>query len=133
MSGPLDYVALPKLSGPALCREVDSGDLFFPEKGDSPRAAKRICANCEVRDECLTWAINHNEAWGIWGGLTALERRKLRRTMPRPAGPQPINHGTPGGAGTHYTRGEKPCDACREAVNRYAREKGRARRARGAA
>jgi WhiB family transcriptional regulator, redox-sensing transcriptional regulator len=37
--------------------------------------AKRVCLRCEVRDECLEYALGTREAYGIWGGLTEIERR----------------------------------------------------------
>lgn len=60
----------------AACTQVDP-ELFFPEPGESPRNAKSICASCEVINECLTWAIETDEQFGVAGGLTRLERRRL--------------------------------------------------------
>jgi len=62
----------------ALCAQTDP-EAFFPEKGGSTREAKRICAVCEVRAECLEYALAHDERFGIWGGLSERERRKLKR------------------------------------------------------
>ncbi len=62
----------------ALCAQTDP-EAFFPEKGGSTREAKRICAGCEVRSECLEYALEHDERFGIWGGLSERERRKLKR------------------------------------------------------
>lgn len=62
----------------ALCAQTDP-EAFFPEKGGSTREAKRICAGCEVRAECLEYALEHDERFGIWGGLSERERRKLKR------------------------------------------------------
>jgi WhiB family redox-sensing transcriptional regulator len=62
----------------ALCAEVD-GELFFPEKGGSTREAKAICRRCPVIDDCLEYSMEHSEKWGIWGGLSERERRRLRR------------------------------------------------------
>lgn len=62
----------------ALCAETDP-EAFFPEKGGSTREAKRICMGCEVRDECLEYALAHDERFGIWGGLSERERRRLKR------------------------------------------------------
>lgn len=61
----------------AACREVDSG-LFFPDKGDSNRAAKAICARCSVCDQCLETALANREDFGVFGGLSPRERMKLR-------------------------------------------------------
>ena len=62
----------------ALCAQTDP-ESFFPEKGGSTREAKKICVGCEVKDECLEYALEHDERFGIWGGLSERERRKLRR------------------------------------------------------
>lgn len=63
----------------ALCAQTDP-EAFFPEKGGSTRDAKRICTGCQVRAECLEYALQNDERFGIWGGLSERERRKLRRT-----------------------------------------------------
>ncbi len=63
----------------ALCAQTDP-EAFFPEKGGSTREAKRVCQNCTVRTECLEYALGHDERFGIWGGLSERERRKLKRT-----------------------------------------------------
>ncbi|HEY4018390.1 MAG TPA: WhiB family transcriptional regulator [Pseudonocardiaceae bacterium] len=62
----------------ALCAQTDP-EAFFPEKGGSTREAKRICLGCEVRSECLEYALEHDERFGIWGGLSERERRKLKK------------------------------------------------------
>jgi WhiB family redox-sensing transcriptional regulator len=62
----------------ALCAQTDP-EAFFPEKGGSTREAKRICGGCDVRAECLDYALAHDERFGIWGGLSERERRRLRR------------------------------------------------------
>ena len=62
----------------ALCAETDP-EAFFPEKGGSTREAKKICTGCEVKAECLEYALFNDERFGIWGGLSERERRRLRR------------------------------------------------------
>ena len=62
----------------ANCRGADP-DLFFPERGASTRTAKSICRECSVQDDCLEFAIVSSEKFGIWGGLSERERRKIRR------------------------------------------------------
>lgn len=62
----------------ALCAQTDP-EAFFPEKGGSTREAKRVCTGCEVRAECLDYALTHDERFGIWGGMSERERRRLRR------------------------------------------------------
>jgi WhiB family redox-sensing transcriptional regulator len=60
------------------CRGADA-DLFFPERGASTRKAKSICGACQVQAECLEFAIANSEKFGIWGGLSERERRKIRK------------------------------------------------------
>lgn len=62
----------------ALCTQVDT-DLFFPEKGGSTARAKAICLSCTVRTDCLDSALANQEGFGIWGGLSERERRRLTR------------------------------------------------------
>lgn len=69
---------VPEWQERALCAQTDP-EAFFPEKGGSTREAKRICAGCEVRAECLEYALAQDERFGIWGGLSERERRRLRR------------------------------------------------------
>ena len=64
----------------ALCAQTDP-EAFFPEKGGSTREAKRICQACAVRDECLEYALLNDERFGIWGGLSERERRRLKRDI----------------------------------------------------
>ena len=80
MSAPnfLNIVAPPEWTTDALCAQVDPA-LFYPEAGEPNRDAKRICAGCEVRPECLAYALAHRERHGVWGGTTERERRWLRR------------------------------------------------------
>ncbi len=62
----------------ANCLGVDP-DLFFPERGASTREAKEVCRGCVVRNDCLEYALENGEKFGIWGGLSERERRRLRR------------------------------------------------------
>ena len=86
MSEPLHLVALGdddavllSWQEQALCAQTDP-EAFFPEKGGSTREAKRICVGCEVKGECLEYALGQDERFGIWGGLSERERRRLKRT-----------------------------------------------------
>lgn len=65
-----------------LCAQTDP-EAFFPEKGGSTTEAKRICRECEVRPQCLEYALNRDERFGIWGGLSERERRTLTRARRR--------------------------------------------------
>lgn len=65
----------------------EAPELFFPIGTTGPAAlqltqAKRVCAGCAVRDDCLEWALNI-DVEGVWGGLTEEERRALRRRSAR--------------------------------------------------
>ncbi|WP_180357681.1 WhiB family transcriptional regulator [Streptomyces sp. NP160] len=62
----------------ALCAQTDP-ESFFPEKGGSTREAKRVCMSCEVRVPCLEYALANDERFGIWGGLSERERRRVKR------------------------------------------------------
>jgi WhiB family redox-sensing transcriptional regulator len=68
----------------ATCREVDP-ELFFPVGNGivmerQTQAAKRICARCPVRGQCLEWALDTAQYSGVWGGLSEAERRRVGRT-----------------------------------------------------
>lgn len=64
----------------AVCAQVDN-DGFFPEKdrADTARRAKTVCATCPVIDPCLQFALDHHERFGVWGGKSERERRKILR------------------------------------------------------
>ena len=68
----------------ALCQETDP-EAFYPVRGGSNRAAKAICAACEVRSECLEYALAQPQIddWGIWAGTTEQERGRMRRAAAR--------------------------------------------------
>lgn len=108
----------------AACIGADAA-IFFPESGDPVGPAKAICRACPVREQCLADALERGEVHGVWGGLSAKERRKYRRQhglLRKPGGqPQPISHGTNGGYHAHRRRGQQPCDACSQAHIRYQR------------
>ena len=65
----------------ALCAQTDPEE-FFPARGGSTKASKRVCVKCDVRPSCLLWALDTDERWGVWGGLSEPERRKLPGTHP---------------------------------------------------
>lgn len=62
----------------AACIGIDP-ELFFPERGESLREAKRVCYGCEVREACLDYALEMGEKFGVWGGQSERERRRIRR------------------------------------------------------
>jgi WhiB family redox-sensing transcriptional regulator len=69
---------MPEWMERGLCAQTDP-ESFFPEKGGSTREAKSICATCPVAAECLDYALDNDERFGIWGGLSERERRKLKK------------------------------------------------------
>ncbi len=73
----------------AACLSADP-DLFFPISSSGPAEkqiarAKRICARCRVRQECLDFALSHDQVYGIWGGTTPEDRQRDRRRKRRAA------------------------------------------------
>lgn len=72
----------PELSDSA-CRDVPNPDLFFPIDGDEVGVAraKQLCARCPVRVTCLRLAIVRRERYGVFGGMTAAERRAIERQL----------------------------------------------------
>lgn len=64
----------------ARCAKLElPSRLFFPERGESISLAVQCCARCSVRRECLDYALRTNEKFGIWGGTSERERRRMRR------------------------------------------------------
>ncbi|HMU79211.1 MAG TPA: WhiB family transcriptional regulator [Microthrixaceae bacterium] len=74
----VDEVAAESWQAFANCLGVDP-DLFFPERGASTKEAKQVCQGCVVREDCLEYALANGEKFGIWGGLSERERRRIRR------------------------------------------------------
>lgn len=66
----------------ALCAQVDP-EVFFPDKGGSTREAKKMCLTCDVRMDCLESALENDERFGIWGGLSERDRRKVKKGQTR--------------------------------------------------
>lgn len=69
----------------ALCAQI-GGDLWFPEDSCLGTEAKNICKRCPVAVECLEHAMDNNEKFGIWGGLSSSQRKLLARQRRREAG-----------------------------------------------
>ncbi|HYO20091.1 MAG TPA: WhiB family transcriptional regulator [Dermatophilaceae bacterium] len=71
----------------AACLSVDP-ELFFPIGSTGPailqvEEAKAVCRGCEVIETCLSWAIESGQDDGVWGGLSADERRAVKRRTAR--------------------------------------------------
>ncbi len=73
----------------ASCRDYDNV-LFFGEEGESElekqareMRAKAVCQQCPVQEPCLEFAMETNQKYGIWGGLTDKERASLKRRRAR--------------------------------------------------
>lgn len=64
----------------AACNGTDV-ETFFPNKGESTSDAKRICRRCPVRAECLEYALDMAEKFGVWGNCSERERRRLQRQL----------------------------------------------------
>lgn len=100
-----------------ICTQTDPA-LFYPEEGNQNAAAKRICKECPVQTQCLAEALEHDEAFGIWGGYTPRERLRLKHGLPaRPEAPvtlySEVARTDPDGHGyTGYRRGCR-CSKCR--------------------
>jgi WhiB family transcriptional regulator, redox-sensing transcriptional regulator len=62
----------------ANCLGTDP-DLFFPERGASTKEAKAVCQGCVVREDCLEYALANGEKFGIWGGYSERQRRRINR------------------------------------------------------
>jgi WhiB family redox-sensing transcriptional regulator len=72
----------------AACLDVDDPEMFFPVGNTGPalnliERAKTVCNGCTVREVCLSWAMEHNQDSGVWGGLSEDERRSLKRRAAR--------------------------------------------------
>ncbi|HET6925155.1 MAG TPA: WhiB family transcriptional regulator [Candidatus Saccharimonadales bacterium] len=69
----------------AACRKVDpdmfygSHSIYAKRPTEIERQAKKVCADCPVQAQCLTWALNARERWGVWGGMTVAEREALTK------------------------------------------------------
>jgi WhiB family transcriptional regulator, redox-sensing transcriptional regulator len=63
----------------AACHGLPDEYFFPPPKVRVLDQTRRICGSCEVRKECLMFALVNNEDEGIWGGLSAMERRELQK------------------------------------------------------
>jgi WhiB family redox-sensing transcriptional regulator len=64
----------------AACFGIDP-DVFFPVSEDEAGTALAFCGSCRIREECLAWALKNGERYGVWGGMTEQQRRRLQRRV----------------------------------------------------
>lgn len=74
--------ATPTFMARGLCTQMDP-EAFYPERGGSNRKAKMVCHRCPVEFDCLTWALERHERYGIWGGTSPNEREDMLRAKRR--------------------------------------------------
>ncbi len=67
----------------AKCKKMDP-EIFYPKRGQPIVNAIQICRVCPVKSDCLEYALANNERYGIWGGASERERRKIRRDRKQP-------------------------------------------------
>lgn len=92
-------------------------DWFFPERSESAARAQKLCAGCEVRADCLHWAMVAPERFGIWGGVSEKKRRGRRVLLCQKCGVEFARSGA-----------EKVCLDCVSPRRLKAREKDRSRK-----
>ncbi len=86
--------APPAWSASAACRSTDAVHFFAPlgepreQRARREHAARALCRRCPVEDDCLQYALRVQEPYGIWGGRTELERRRLLRQRHLPVAQQ---------------------------------------------
>lgn len=62
----------------AACHGIDP-DIFFPTSEEEAGPALAYCGGCLIKVDCLAWALKNGERYGVWGGLTEQQRRRLHR------------------------------------------------------
>lgn len=103
----------------AACKGMDPA-LFYPGPGESgwDHPARKVCAACPVKTQCLDHALANDERFGFWGGTSEKQRRKMRRGLRELA-----KCGTDAGYRRHRYRGEPQCAECYKAHAAHNREK----------
>ena len=62
----------------ASCYGIDP-EIFFPPSEEDAGLALSYCGACGIKEVCLAWALRNRERYGVWGGLTEQQRRRLQR------------------------------------------------------
>ena len=108
----------------AKARCIGQTGLFFDDRPSQIAKAKAICEDCPIKRPCLKFALEHREAWGIWGGVGYAQLRRLaaQKGLPGPAQRRLPEHGTERGWAWHRRRkakdpGHVVCDPCLLAYN----------------
>jgi len=109
----------------SLARCIGKTDLFFNDRLTQQAAA--ICETCPIRTDCLHWALEHREAWGVWGGLSYNELRIVAASLGYvPPNRKEVEHGTERGWAWHRRQRIKnpehqTCQPCLDAYNTAAK------------
>jgi hypothetical protein len=69
----------PETVSEAISRYGIDPDVFFPPSEEDAALALGFCAGCDIREMCLAWALKNRERYGVWGGTTEQQRRRLQR------------------------------------------------------
>lgn len=108
---------------------IGKTDLFFDERPTRQQLAKDICQSCPHKQPCLVWALEHQEAWGIWAGLDYKELRIVAVSLGyEPPNRKAVEHGTERGWAWHRRQKAKDpahdyCEPCIAAYNEAAKER----------
>ena len=73
---PADNIEWQKNSACAKPENKKYLDLFFSKNTQDVHNAKNLCFSCPVRKDCLQWALEHRQIWGVWGGLDEMGLRR---------------------------------------------------------
>ena len=103
----------------AACASVDP-ELFYPEAGGSVAYAKRVCRSCPVTAECLEYALEIGDTWGVWGGKSVSQREALMGAPESQPAVRLCMRGLHAMAGENLT-GSGSCRACKQAAERARR------------
>lgn len=116
----------------SACKGMDQDIFLGPDEPETTSqrneridSAKAVCGGCSVRVECLDWANAANERYGVWGGLTPSERRRLH-VVPAPESEvKRCINGHPQTVANRYIRpnGSPDCRACKRERTRKKRRK----------
>jgi len=109
----------------SLAKCIGLTKTFFSDRQSSVSNAKNICVQCPIRFDCLMWALEHREAWGIWAGLDYHELRIVAVSLgyePPSRTETEVEHGTERGWAWHRRKKindptHETCQSCLDAYN----------------